>query len=203
VLKRSFDLLLVGITSPIWLLLLGVVAAIVRVKLGSPIFYRQLRPGKNGVPFQVIKFRTMDETRDALGQLLPDSIRLRPFGRRLRETSLDELPQLLNVVRGDMSLIGPRPLLMEYLDRYTARQARRHEVRPGMTGLAQVMGRNSLSWEEKFDWDVRYVETISFRLDLKILYFTLRSVISRKGINAEGVATMPKFESMSGRSNSS
>jgi lipopolysaccharide/colanic/teichoic acid biosynthesis glycosyltransferase len=165
----------------------------VRGKLGSPVFFRQRRPGRHGRIFEMVKFRTMTEARDASGELLPDAVRLTSFGKWLRATSLDELPELWNVLRGDMSLVGPRPLLVSYLSRYSPRQARRHEVRPGITGLAQVMGRNALGWNEKFEWDVRYVEQQSFWLDLKILGLTVKAVIFRHGISAQGDATMPEF----------
>lgn len=162
--------------------------------LGHPFFFTQSRPGLHGRPFRLYKFRTMRDTRDASGRLLPDAERLTAFGRFLRAFSLDELPSLWNVLKGDMSLVGPRPLLMEYLDRYTPEQARRHEVRPGITGWAQVNGRNALSWEEKFKLDVWYVDNRSFRLDMKILALTVWHVLARKGISAEGHATMPPFE---------
>jgi lipopolysaccharide/colanic/teichoic acid biosynthesis glycosyltransferase len=166
----------------------------VRVFLGSPVFFRQVRPGLGGETFEMIKFRTMRDTRNAQGDLLPDSDRLTSFGRFLRSTSLDELPELWNVLRGDMSLVGPRPLLVEYLPRYSARQARRHEVLPGVTGLVQVKGRNALSWEDKFDLDVWYVDNNSVRLDLAILWWTLGSVFRREGVSATNSATMPPFE---------
>lgn len=191
--KRAFDIAVVLLAAPLWLPLLLVVAVMVRVKLGSPVFFRQDRPGMGGRIFRMIKFRTMTDARDATGQLLPDAVRLTPFGRLVRSTSLDELPELLNVLKGDMSLVGPRPLLVRYLERYSPRQARRHEVRPGITGLAQVNGRNAISWEEKFEWDVRYVETQSLLLDLKILFLTAKAVFFRSGISAAGEATMPEF----------
>lgn len=191
--KRLFDLFLVITTVPLWLPVLAVVAIFVRFKLGSPVFFRQKRPGLRGEIFEMMKFRTMTDARDAAGNLLADAQRLTPFGRWLRATSLDELPELLNVLRGEMSLIGPRPLLVQYLSRYSARQARRHEVRPGLTGLAQINGRNALSWEEKFEWDVRYVETQSLWLDVQILGRTVGAVFFRHGISAEGDATMPEF----------
>ncbi len=181
------------LAAPFWLPVLAVVAVLVRLKLGSPVFFRQKRPGLNGVIFEMVKFRTMTDARDAQGKLLPDAVRLTPFGRFLRSTSLDELPELWNVLRGDMSLVGPRPLLVQYLERYSPRQARRHEVRPGITGLAQVKGRNALSWEEKFEWDVRYVETRSLALDLKILWLTVAAVVFRKGSSAAGGATRGEF----------
>jgi len=191
--KRAFDLLLVAIAAPFWLPVLAVVAILVRFKLGSPVFFRQKRPGVNAQIFVMIKFRTMTDARDASGALLPDAVRLTPFGKLLRSTSLDELPELLNVLRGDMSLVGPRPLMIQYLERYSPRQARRHEVMPGITGLVQVKGRNALTWEEKFEWDVRYVETQSFWLDVKILALTIKTVLFRTGISAAGDATMPEF----------
>jgi lipopolysaccharide/colanic/teichoic acid biosynthesis glycosyltransferase len=191
--KRLFDFFVVAVAAPLWLPLLAVVAFWVRIKLGSPVFFRQKRPGKNAQIFEMIKFRTMTDARDAGGQLLPDAVRLTRFGKFMRSASLDELPELLNVLRGDMSLVGPRPLMVQYLPRYTAQQARRHEVTPGITGLAQVKGRNALSWEEKFAWDVRYVETRSLWLDLKILLLTVKTVFVREGISAQGDATMPEF----------
>ena len=193
-LKRAFDLLAVMVAAPLWVPLLGIVALVVRSKLGSPVFFRQKRPGLHGAIFEVIKFRTMRDARDASGRPLPDAERLTPFGRWLRASSLDELPELWNVLRGEMSLVGPRPLLVEYLLRYSVRQARRHEVRPGLTGLTQVNGRNALTWEDKFEWDVRYVEMRSFWLDLKILMRTLKAVFFREGISAAGDATMPEFK---------
>lgn len=193
-LKRLFDLCVVLAAAPLWLPLMVAVAVLVRLRLGSPIFFRQKRPGRDGRIFEMIKFRTMRDDRGPDGKLLPDAVRLTGFGRWLRATSLDELPELFNVLRGEMSLVGPRPLLVEYLPRYSARQARRHEVLPGITGLAQVAGRNALSWEEKFEWDVRYVETRSFWLDLRILALTLKTVVVREGINAAGAATMPEFK---------
>ena len=191
--KRVFDLMAVMVTAPVWLPLLAGVELLVRLRLGTPVFFRQARPGWHGEIFELIKFRTMGDARDSSGRLLPDAERLTTFGRWLRGASLDELPELWNVLRGDMSLVGPRPLLVQYLPRYSARQRRRHEVKPGVTGLAQVMGRNALSWEEKFEWDVRYVETRSFWLDLKILVLTIKAVFSRKGISAQGDATMPEY----------
>ncbi len=191
--KRCLDLVLVVVTAPLWLPLMCAVALAVRLKLGKPILFRQPRAGFHGCQFELLKFRTMTNARDPQGRLLPDEQRLTPFGRLLRSTSLDELPQLFNVLRGDMSLVGPRPLLMEYLPRYTPEQARRHEVRPGITGWAQVNGRNVLSWEEKFRMDVWYVDNRSIWLDLKILWLTLRSVLARRGISAPGEATMPEF----------
>ena len=191
--KRVFDILfaLAGciLLGPVILL----VAALARWLLGAPVIFQQLRPGRNGKPFIMYKFRTMTNRCNADGTLLPDEKRMHPFGARLRKSSLDELPELWNVLRGDMSLVGPRPLLMEYLPLYNARQARRHEVRPGITGWAQVNGRNALSWEEKFEQDVWYVEHRTLLLDLKILCMTVGQVIRPKGVNAEGHVTMPKF----------
>ncbi|UJS24299.1 sugar transferase [Thiothrix winogradskyi] len=182
------------VLSPLLLILM----VLVRLKLGSPIFFTQVRPGLHGKPFKMIKFRTMTDARDADGNLLPDNIRLTAFGRFLRSTSLDELPELWNVLKGDMSLVGPRPLLMEYLPRYTPEQARRHQARPGITGWAQINGRNAISWEAKFKLDVWYVDNQSFWLDLKILALTIKKVFVREGISAEGEATMPKFTGSSG-----
>lgn len=160
---------------------------------GNP-FFTQLRPGKKGRLFRLIKFKTMTDERDEEGRLQPDDIRLTPVGKWIRSTSLDELPQLINVIKGDMSLVGPRPLLKKYLPRYTERQARRHEVKPGITGLAQIKGRNAITWEERFEWDVQYVETMSFALDMKILWQTFIKVLRREGISASGQATMPEFK---------
>ncbi len=192
-LKRAFDFVgaLVGLVvlSPALLVL----AVLVAIRLGRPVLFRQQRPGLAGRPFGLVKFRTMTSATDAQGRLLPDADRLTPFGRWLRSTSLDELPELWNVLMGDMSLVGPRPLLMAYLPRYSARQARRHEVRPGLTGWAQVNGRNALSWEEKFELDVWYVDNRSLTLDLTILWKTVLQVLRRSGVSAEGHATMPEF----------
>ncbi|MEO6243798.1 MAG: sugar transferase [Opitutaceae bacterium] len=192
--KRACDLIVVITTAPLWVPLLGIVALLVRARLGSPVLFRQPRPGRGARIFELMKFRSMREARDTSGHPLPDELRLTPFGRWLRATSLDELPQLWNVLRGDMSLVGPRPLRVEYLARYSPRQARRHEVPPGLTGLAQVKGRNGLTWEEKFEWDVRYVETRGFWLDLKIMLLTLKTVAGHTGVAAEGEATMPEFK---------
>lgn len=191
--KRILDLVT---TAPVLVLLapvLAVIALSVRLSLGSPVLFRQTRPGLCGRPFTLLKFRTMTEARDESGQLLPDEKRLTALGRFLRSTSLDELPQLLNVLRGDMSLVGPRPLLMEYLDRYTPEQMRRHEVKPGITGWAQVKGRNALTWEERLALDVWYVDHRSFWLDVWILLLTVWKVIRREGISHPGEATMPEF----------
>lgn len=191
--KRLFDIGLSVVGLVLLALPIAVLVLLVRIKLGSPVFFVQKRPGLQGRPFQMFKFRTMTDQLGPDGLLLPDSERLTPFGRWLRATSLDELPELWNVLKGDMSLVGPRPLLMEYLPRYSPEQARRHEVRPGITGWAQVNGRNSLSWEDKFKLDVWYVDHQSVWLDIKIIWMTLKKVIVREGISAEGEATMPKF----------
>lgn len=191
--KRFFD----GILAALALLMLApvmlVTALLVRRYLGSPVLFSQTRPGFKGKPFQVYKFRTMTDARDSDGNLLPDDVRLTPFGLFLRSSSLDELPQLFNVLKGDIALVGPRPLLMSYLPLYSARQARRHEVRPGITGWAQVNGRNAISWEQKFELDVWYVENQSFWLDLKILALTVKKVFVKEGISADGTHTMPRF----------
>ena len=173
---------------------LSILWALIRYNVGKPVLFRQVRPGLSGKPFTMIKFRTMTDDRDPDGKLLPDSQRLSNFGRFLRATSLDELPELWNVLKGDMSLVGPRPLLMEYLPLYSPEQARRHEVRPGITGWAQVNGRNAISWEEKFALDVWYVDNKTLWLDLKILWLTVIKVFKRDGIAAQGEATMPKFK---------
>ncbi len=192
--KRFFDLVL---TVPALILLapvLAVVAVLVRWKLGSPVLFRQLRPGHHGQPFVLLKFRTMRDARDDNGVFLPDHERLTPFGRFLRSTSLDELPELINVLKGEMSLVGPRPLLMEYLERYNAEQMRRHEVKPGLTGWAQVKGRNALSWEERFTLDVWYVDHQSWGLDLLILVLTIWKIFKREGITQPGQATVEYFQ---------
>jgi sugar transferase EpsL len=191
--KRLFDLTLVVLGSPLWVPLLLLVGVAVRIRLGSPVFFRQRRAGLDDRAFDLVKFRTMTDARDAAGNLLPDELRLTAFGRRLRATSLDELPELLNVLRGDMSLVGPRPLLVQYLPLYSEHHRRRHRVRPGITGLAQVSGRNALSWPERFDLDVQYVDNASLRLDLRLLAKTLRAVLAPSGISAAGAATMPYF----------
>jgi len=191
--KRLVDLILtvfaLGLFSPV----LVVIAFLVRVRLGSPVLFRQQRPGLRGRPFILLKFRTMTDARDADGNLLPDEQRLTSFGRFLRRTSMDELPELLNVLKGDMSLVGPRPLLMQYLDRYTSEQMRRHEVKPGITGWAQINGRNALSWEDKFALDVWYIDHLSLWLDLRIILLTIWKVLRREGISQAGFATMPEF----------
>jgi len=196
--KRFFDVTVSSLALLVFSPVLATLAALVALKLGTPVFFRQRRPGLNGEPFELLKLRTMTDARGPDGQLLPDADRVTNFGRFLRASSLDELPSLWNVVRGDMSLVGPRPLLMEYLPRYDAVQARRHEVKPGLTGLAQVSGRNAISWDEKFALDVRYVDHQSFGLDLKILFATIGKVISRHGISAADHATMPVFTGSQG-----
>lgn len=193
--KRTLDLALGVPALVLSLPVQAVVALAVRCKLGSPVIFRQTRPGLGGEPFEMRKFRTMLDVDEAAG-LVTDEQRLTPFGSRLRATSLDELPALWNVVRGDMSLVGPRPLLMRYLDRYTPEQARRHEVRPGLTGLAQVSGRNALAWADRFALDVRYVEKQSMGLDVRILARTVRSVLRRDGITEEGSTTMTEFRGL-------
>jgi lipopolysaccharide/colanic/teichoic acid biosynthesis glycosyltransferase len=191
--KRLFDFTFAALALFILSIpLLGLIW-LVRKKLGSPVLFNQLRPGMDGKPFLMVKFRTMTDERGPDGDLLPDAQRLTPFGRFLRASSLDELPELWNVLKGDMSLVGPRPLLMEYLPLYTPEQARRHAVRPGITGWAQVNGRNAISWADKFTLDVWYVDHHSLLLDVKILWRTVRKVLVRDGITAAGEATMPKF----------
>lgn len=191
--KRLFDffaaLLALILLSPLFVVLIY----LIRKKLGSPVFFTQPRPGLNGKVFRMIKFRTMTSECGPDGKLLPDEVRLTPFGRMLRSTSLDELPELWNVLKGDMSLVGPRPLLVEYLPLYSAHQARRHEVRPGVTGWAQINGRNAISWEQKFEYDVWYVDHNSLLLDLKILFLTVKKVLVRDGISQAGEATMSRF----------
>ena len=191
--KRLFDLIAAFFALSLLALPLALLAWQVRRKLGSPVFFTQVRPGLYGKPFKMVKFRTMTSERGPDGELLPDAVRLTPFGRFLRSSSLDELPELWNVLKGDMSLVGPRPLLMEYLPLYSPAQARRHEVRPGITGWAQVNGRNAISWEDKFKLDVWYVDHRSLWLDVKILWLTVQKVLVRDGISAEGEATMPRF----------
>lgn len=191
--KRLFDVIASAVLLIVLSPLMLVIAALVWANAGSPVIFKQVRPGLHGRPFTMYKFRTMTDARDENGRLLPDEQRLTKFGHFLRSTSLDELPELFNVLKGDMSLVGPRPLLMEYLPLYTPEQARRHEVRPGITGWAQVNGRNAISWEEKFKYDVWYVDNWSLWLDLKILFMTIVAVLRRNGISAEGHATMPVF----------
>ncbi|MGO4303104.1 sugar transferase [Cupriavidus sp. RAF12] len=191
--KRLFDFCVAAFALVVLAVPLFCLAILVRTRLGSPVLFAQTRPGKDGKPFRMVKFRTMTDERGPDGTLLPDAERLTRFGRLLRATSLDELPELWNVLNGDMSLVGPRPLLMEYLPLYSPEQARRHEVRPGVTGWAQVNGRNALSWEEKFALDVWYVDHQSFWLDIRILWLTVRKVLVREGISASGEATMSRF----------
>lgn len=192
--KRLFDLGVVIFSSPLAIFLMLFIVAAVYSKLGPPVFFIQTRPGHGAKPFRLYKFRTLTDACDKDGKLLPDSARVTPFGNFLRSTSMDELPELLNILKGEMSFVGPRPLLMEYLPRYTARQARRHEVKPGLTGWAQVNGRNALTWEDRFELDVWYVENKSFKIDLKIIGMTIGVVFKRKGISNEGSATMEKFK---------
>lgn len=173
---------------------MGVTALMIKKKLGSPVIFAQNRPGKDGRIFKLYKFRSMTDERDKYGNLLPDEIRLTEFGKRLRSTSLDELPELLNIIKGDMSIVGPRPLLASYLERYNEHQSRRHEVRPGFTGLAQVNGRNALSWEKKFDFDVEYVDNVSFLKDWKIIFSTVRTVLNKEGISSQSSVTMEEFK---------
>ena len=193
IMKRVCDIFLASLALILFSLPLFFLFFLIKIKLGGPVFFHQVRPGLNGRLFEMIKFRTMTDERGADGKLLPDAVRLTPFGRFLRSTSLDELPELWNVLKGDMSLVGPRPLLVEYLTLYTPDQARRHEVRPGVTGWAQVNGRNAISWEEKFELDVWYVDHQSLWLDVKILWLTVKKVLVRDGISAAGEATMSKF----------
>lgn len=191
--KRSFDFTCSSIGLIILSPIILITAFLIRIKLGSPVIFKQKRPGLHGKPFFVYKFRTMTSERDENGELLPDHVRLTAFGQALRKLSLDELPQLFNVLKGDLSLVGPRPLLMEYLELYTPEQARRHEVRPGITGWAQVNGRNNISWKKKFELDVWYVDNQSFLLDMKILFLTVKKVLKSEDINKEGQATTDYF----------
>ncbi|MFM8321249.1 MAG: sugar transferase [Chloroflexota bacterium] len=191
--KRAFDLLLAGLALALLSPVLLVVSLLVLWKHGAPLLFRQQRPGRHGRPFYIYKFRTMTNARDALGRLLPDAQRLTGLGRALRAASLDELPELLNVLRGEMSIVGPRPLLMQYLERYSPEQARRHEALPGITGWAQVNGRNAITWEDKFRLDVWYVDHRSLWLDIKIILLTLGKVIRREGISQPGHATAEEF----------
>ncbi|MEK4099368.1 MULTISPECIES: sugar transferase [Bacillus] len=199
--KRSMDFILsliaIIMLSPLFL----IVAFLVKTKLGSPVLFKQERPGLNGTIFKMYKFRTMTDEKNENGELLPDSVRLTNFGKFLRSTSLDELPGLFNIFKGDMSIIGPRPLLVQYLPLYNEHQKRRHEVRPGLSGLAQVNGRNAISWEEKFNYDVEYVDNVSFTTDWKIILLTIKKVFIREGINSETAATMEYFEGSKVREN--
>ncbi|QVM93948.1 sugar transferase [Pseudomonas entomophila] len=192
-LKRLFDVVAASLGLLILSPVIAIVALLIRRRLGSPVLFRQVRPGLDGKPFEMVKFRTMRDATDSQGNPLPDDLRMTPFGAFLRSSSLDELPELWNVVKGEMSLVGPRPLLMEYVPLYDDEQVRRHEVRPGVTGWAQINGRNALSWEEKFKLDVWYVDNRSLWLDLKIIFLTIRKVVVRDGISAEGEVTMSKF----------
>ena len=191
--KRCLDIILsflgIIVLSPVML----VTAFFVHIKLGDPVIFKQKRSGKNEKIFEMYKFRSMTDERDAKGKLLPDEVRLTGFGKKLRATSLDELPELFNILKGDMSVVGPRPLLVEYLPRYSAEQRHRHDVRPGLTGLAQINGRNAIGWEEKFKLDLLYVKKISFSLDIKILFNTVKIVLNRKGVNSKNSSTMEEF----------
>jgi lipopolysaccharide/colanic/teichoic acid biosynthesis glycosyltransferase len=198
--KRVFDLFVVLASAVVWIPVAALVALLVRYKIGSPVLFVQQRPGLHGKPFLIYKFRTMTNAVDAHGEPLPDAQRLTPFGRFLRSTSLDELPELWNILKGDMSLVGPRPLLMEYLPLYSPEQARRHDVRPGLTGWAQVNGRNAVTWAEKFRYDVWYVDHQSLALDVRILLLTVRAVLWRQGITGEGEATVGRFTGNNGTS---
>ena len=192
--KRGMDIAMalsgIVILSPVMLL----TAFLVRTRLGSPVIFKQKRPGKDGKIFELYKFRSMTDKRDENGELLPDEVRLTAFGRKLRSTSLDELPELFNILKGDMSVVGPRPPLVDYLPLYSKRQSHRHDVRPGLTGLAQVKGRNAIGWEERFEWDLRYVRGVSLGLDLYVLAETVKTVFKREGIHSEGCETMERFE---------
>lgn len=191
--KRPLDCILATgaliVLSPV----MGVTAIAVSRNLGKPVLFSQERPGKDEKVFKLYKFRSMTDEKDASGEMLPDDVRLTNFGKLLRSTSLDELPELLNIIKGDMAIVGPRPLLVRYLPRYNEKQKRRHEVRPGLTGLAQVHGRNSVGWEEKFDWDVKYVDNVSFVEDIKIILMTIKSVLKKEGISSETSDTMEEF----------
>ena len=197
--KRGLDFILSLIASIILSPVMLMVAVLVRVKLGSPVLFKQQRPGKNEKIFNMYKFRTMTDERDENGELLPDEVRLTKFGKTLRSTSLDELPELFNIVKGDMSIVGPRPLLVRYLPLYNERQKHRHDVRPGFTGLAQVNGRNSISWEEKFEWDVKYVEHITLWGDVKIIFKTVKTVLTHEGISSASSVTMEPFQGTIGK----
>ena len=191
--KRPLDLVCALSATVVLSPVLLVTAAMVRSKLGSPVIFTQERPGRDGKVFRLYKFRTMLPPKDGVIDPKQDAARLTPFGKKLRSTSLDELPELFNIIKGNMAIVGPRPLLVQYLDRYTPKQARRHEVRPGFTGLAQVKGRNAISWEEKFEWDVKYVDKITFKGDCRIILDTIKTVVKREGISAAGEATMEEF----------
>lgn len=191
--KRFLDICISAMILLVFSPLLLITSVLIRMNMGKPVFFHQIRPGKNERTFSVCKFRTMRDAYDKNGNPLPDAERLTKLGKFIRTTSIDELPQMFNVLKGDMSLIGPRPLLVEYLPLYNARQRRRHEVRPGISGLAQVNGRNAISWEEKFEYDVQYVENFGFMMDLKIFFQTILNILKRKNISAAGEATMHKF----------
>ncbi len=191
--KRAFDFILAAVLSLLFLPLFVATFAAVRLKIGSPVFFTQMRPRQNGKIFKIYKFRTMTNEKDKNGELLPDEQRLKGVGKTIRRISLDELPQILNVLKGEMSFVGPRPLLPEYLPLYNARQATRHDVAPGITGLAQVMGRNAISWDEKLEWDAKYAKQISFWLDMKILALTALKVVKSEGVSKDGMATTDKF----------
>jgi sugar transferase EpsL len=191
--KRCFDILLTLPVLAISMPVLIMVALLIRMSMGRPIFFRQIRPGLNGKPFSIYKFRTMTDERDEEGNLLPDTSRLSSLGKILRSTSLDELPELFNVLKGEMSLVGPRPLLTQYLDRYTLKQARRHEMKPGITGWAQVNGRNAITWDQKFEYDIWYIDNRSLPLDLKIIALTIWKTLKREGIRQPGHATSEEF----------
>lgn len=197
-LKRIFDLAFAVVLIVLLAIPMMIIAVIIRIDIGSPVLFKQQRPGYRSKPFVLLKFRTMRDTRDENNQLLPDNLRLSSLGIVLRKLSLDELPQIFNVIKGDLSFVGPRPLLMEYLPLYTSRQARRHDVKPGITGWTQVNGRNALTWDEKFEHDIWYVEHRSFLLDMKILGMTITKVMKREGITAQGSATMPLFKGSKG-----
>lgn len=192
--KRLFDMVASFCALLLFSPIIALVAWKIRKNLGSPVLFRQTRPGLNGRPFDMVKFRTMKDAMDAQGNILPDAERMTPFGNKLRSSSLDELPELWNVLKGDMSLVGPRPLLMQYLPLYNKEQARRHEVRPGVTGWAQINGRNAISWEDKFKLDVWYVDNRTFWLDFKILILTVKKVLIKDGISASDHVTMPEFD---------
>ncbi len=193
-LKRPIECILAIVAIVVLSPVIIIVALLVRVKLGSPVLFKQERPGLNEKIFTMYKFRTMSDKKDSNGELLPDSVRLTKFGKFLRSASIDELPELWNIIKGDMSIVGPRPLLVQYLELYNLEQKKRHNVRPGLTGLAQVNGRNAISWEEKFEYDVKYVENISFLVDFDIVIKTIKKVFIREGINAEGIATVEAFK---------
>jgi lipopolysaccharide/colanic/teichoic acid biosynthesis glycosyltransferase len=197
--KRSFDVVAASVALIVLCPVMAAIALVVRILVGSPVLFRQVRPGYKGRPFTCLKFRTMTDARDEHGRLFPDARRLTPLGQSLRSTSLDELPELVNVIRGEMSLVGPRPLLTQYMERYTPEQMRRHDVKPGITGWAQVNGRNHASWDQKFAYDVWYVDNRSFWLDLKILVLTLWKTLKREGISEPGHVTMQEFRGVGDR----